>query len=134
MSITASIDALVRPIYGTCTQTCLVMLDRYRSARAGIFHHPSELEAMLFPDSKKQSEKLDPDMNFYLRGKGSTLSEIAESRKKKSGVEPKTIEQGKLLAKYMHRNEPVTDEEVRGLVRLRMFELAPSEIGMCQRV
>ncbi len=83
MSSKILIDTLRQPTSWTCFHTCLVMLDKYRSSRAGVFHHPSELEAMLYPDSRKQS--IDPRMNAHFLGKGPTHSQLHEYHVRKYG-------------------------------------------------
>ncbi len=60
------VEALAQPTWWTCFQTCLVMLHRYQSQGSGIFHHPSELEAMMYPNSKKKKHKIKPEANLYL--------------------------------------------------------------------
>lgn len=105
MSSKIRIDALKQPTKWTCFQTCLVMLDRYRSSRAGTFDHPSELEAMLYPDSKKQS--IDPQMNAFLLRKGKTRSELHEYHVRTYG--------------NIKLNGLLTEAEARELVRLMGF-------------
>jgi|LGOV01.1.fsa_nt_gb hypothetical protein len=85
MSIKYLVDTLVQPTGWTCFHTCLVMLHRYRSQRSGVFHQASELEAMLFPDSKKLSARIRPEANQYLLGKGSTTADIVRQLQRKYG-------------------------------------------------
>jgi hypothetical protein len=70
MKVKYLVPILAQPTVSTCFHTCLVMLDRYRSERTGIFHRPSELESMLFPDSKKM--RYTGASNQYLLWSGPT--------------------------------------------------------------
>ena len=76
MSTKTRVDILQQPTRWTCFHSCLVMLDRYRSSRNGVFHQPSDLERRLYPDSKKQ--RINPRANAYVLGKGQCGSALHE--------------------------------------------------------